>query len=233
MNEWIRWSLCIGAAYLVGSIPFGVFIGRAKGIDIRAHGSKNIGATNVGRVLGKKLGALCFALDFLKGTGPVLAAGFANDIIGRSPDKLTTAQMWLWLAVASAAIAGHMFSAFLSFRGGKGVATAFGAMAAMWPLLTFPAIGAFVVWYAALRILKYVSLASMLAVISLPIGYLLSVIPPDAQDQPLEHTWHELAHASPPLICTCIIAGLVIFRHRSNIARLRRGEEPRIDRARN
>ena len=229
MSDGIRWVILIGAAYLIGSIPFGVLIGRARGIDIRAHGSKNIGATNVARVLGKKLGMLCFVLDFLKGAGPVLAAGCACGVIGRSPIDLTTPQMWLWLAVAAATVIGHMFSIFLGFRGGKGVATGFGSIAAMWPLLTLPAIGALVVWYAALRIFKYVSLASILAVMSLPLGYLLSVIPRDAQDQPLSYTLHHLWHASPPFFGTAVIALLVVYRHRGNIARLRRGDEPKIN----
>ena len=228
MTDWTRWVILIAVAYLVGSIPFGVLIGRAKGIDIRAHGSQNIGATNVGRVLGKKLGVLCFVLDFLKGAGPVLLAGYLNGIIGHTPNGLSALEMWLWLAVAAATVIGHMFSVFLAFRGGKGVATGFGSIAAMWPLLTLPAIGALVVWYAVLRIFKYVSLASILAVISLPLGYLLSAIPRDAQDQTLTYTLHALLHASPPFFGTALIAVLVVYRHRGNISRLRRGEEPKI-----
>src|SRR6185503_5031814 len=104
-----------------------------------------------------------------------------------------------------------------------------GSIAAMWPLLTLPALGALVVWYATLRIFKYVSLASILAVISLPIGYLLSVIPRDAQDQPLSYTLQHVWHASPPFFGTAVIALLVVYRHRGNIARPRRGEEPKIN----
>lgn len=224
------WLASIVGAYVVGSIPFGVIIGRARGIDIRQHGSKNIGATNVTRVLGKPLGLLCFVLDVLKGASPVVIAGIVNGTLGRTADHLTQAQMWLWLAVAAAAVAGHIFSLFLKFRGGKGVATGFGAAVAMWPLLTLVALGALVVWYASLRLFKYVSVASMLGAISLPLGYLVSAIPPDAMDQPLAHTIEHLVHASPPLIGTALIAFIIIWKHRSNIARLRRGEEPRISR---
>lgn len=222
------WLACIIGAYVIGSIPFGVIIGRAKGIDIRQHGSKNIGATNVTRVLGKRLGMLCFALDVLKGAAPVVIAGIVNQTLGRTAPQLTQTQMWLWLAVAAAAVAGHMYSIFLRFRGGKGVATGFGAALGMWPLLTLVALGALVVWYVALRMFKYVSVASMLGAISLPLGYLLSSIPPDATEHPLSHTLDHVVHASPPLIGTMVIALLVIWRHRGNIARLRRGEEPRI-----
>ena len=227
----IGWFAWIVGAYLIGSIPFGVLIGRAKGIDIREHGSRNIGATNVGRVLGRKLGALCFALDFLKGAAPVIASGMAMDVLGKRPVDLTQSQMWLWLAVALAPIVGHICSIFLRFRGGKGVATALGAMTSMWPLLTLPALGAMVVWYLVLRVSKYVSIASIAAVSALPIGYLLSVIPPDALEQPISHTSSRVSHALPPLIGTMLLAALVIYRHRGNVARIRRGEEPKAGRS--
>lgn len=216
------WLILIAAAYIVGSIPFGVIIGRMHGVDIRQHGSKNIGATNVGRILGRKWGRLCFALDCLKGAVPVLVTGFVEDVINRPPAQLTFAQLWLWLAVAVATVFGHMFSIFLKFRGGKGVATTFGALAAMWPLLTLPAFGSLVVWYAVLRLTKYVSLASMCAAVSLPLGYLVSEIP-----QRSENLMDHLLHSSPPLIVTTVLAVLMVWKHRSNIGRLRRGEEPR------
>ena len=226
----MTWLLCIIAAYLIGAIPFGVLIARTKGINIREHGSKNIGATNVGRVLGKRFGVLCFVLDFLKGTGPVLAAGIINDTLGRKAEALSPQQMWLWLAVAAAAVLGHMYSIYLRFAGGKGVATGFGAIAGMYSLLTWPALAAIVVWYLVLRTTKYVSLASMIAVLSLPVSYLVSVIPPHAMDQPFAQTWQHLLHAYPPFAGTLAIALMVVWKHRTNIGRLRRGEEPKVGR---
>ena len=223
----MNWLACMIGAYLIGSIPFGVFIGRARGIDIRQHGSKNIGATNVGRVLGKKFGVLCFVLDFLKGAAPVIGAGLWNQTLGLEVQKLSTAQLCGWLGVVGATVVGHMFSIFLRFGGGKGVATGLGAMLAMWQVLTFPAMGAIVVWYAALRMFKYVALASMLAVASLPVFYLLTIIPQDAMQRPLSYTIERLSHGWPPFAGTAIIAALVIYRHRGNIARMRRGQEPR------
>ena len=83
-----QWLICIIGAYLIGSIPFGVIIGRARGIDVRDHGSKNIGATNVTRVLGKKLGVLCFLLDVSKGAGPIIVAGIMNGVVGRNVSEL-------------------------------------------------------------------------------------------------------------------------------------------------
>jgi len=222
------WSFFILMAFIAGSIPFGLLIGRLKGIDIREHGSKNIGATNVVRVLGKPLGALCFVLDVGKGAIPVLAAGANMDILSmrwRDIPTITQSEMLLWMAVAIAAVLGHMYSPFVRFKGGKGVATGFGAFAAMAPLLMFPAFGGLVVWYTVLRITKYVSVASMVAVSSIPVLYLLVLIPPDGRNiAPV------LLHGSPVLIVLILLAALVIFKHRTNITRLRRGEEPKVGR---
>jgi glycerol-3-phosphate acyltransferase PlsY len=232
MNVWIA---CIVGAYLVGSIPFGVILGRVRGVDILRQGSKNPGATNVARLLGRPLGAACLILDMAKGVGPVLVAGSVFDFLGRRPASLdpevlvlNQTEMWLWLAVACAAVAGHMCSPFLGFRGGKGVATGFGAMAAMWEVLTFPALGAIVVWYGVLRLTKYVSLASILAAISLPLGYALSVLPRDALDLPLSESIGQVAAAWPPLAVTVLMAAVVVYKHRGNIGRIRRGEEPKV-----
>ncbi|MCH7547249.1 MAG: glycerol-3-phosphate 1-O-acyltransferase PlsY [Planctomycetes bacterium] len=229
-----QWPICIIGAYLVGSIPFGVIIGRIRGIDVRDHGSKNIGATNVSRVLGKKLGMLCFLLDVAKGAGPTIVAGFMiGKVAEAEPEpremwlwmavELKQSEMWLWMAVAISAVLGHMFSIFLRFRGGKGVATGFGSLAAMWPLMTFPAFVAVVVWYFSLRMTKYVAVASMLAAISLPLVYLLTSIPNDGRD-----IARILMHASPPCIVTGVLAILIVYQHRSNIARIQRGEEPKV-----
>jgi glycerol-3-phosphate acyltransferase PlsY len=221
------WVLCIGGAYILGSIPFGYLLGRARGIDIRQHGSKNVGATNVGRVLGRRLGLMCFMLDMAKGAVPVIAAGVINELITKKIDSISAQQMWLWLAVACAAVLGHMHSLFLGLRGGKGVATGFGAMLAMWPLLTFPALGAMVVWYGVLRLTRYVSVASMIASLSLPLAYLVRALPPDATDIEFSQTVARVLQTSPPLIVTTVLALLIVFKHRTNIARLRRGEEPK------
>lgn len=229
------WALWIIAAYLIGSIPCGVLLGLARGVDVRKHGSGNIGATNVARVLGRRLGLVCFALDVAKGAVPVLAAGAAAGALGRpaatnDPETvaLTQAHMWLWLAVACSAVAGHMWPVFLRLRGGKGVATGFGAMVAMWPVLTFPALGAIVIWYAVLRLSRYVSLASIVAASCLPLCYVLTIVPHDALDRPLSDTLRQVAGAWPPAAMTVGMAALVVWRHRANIGRLRRGEEPKV-----
>lgn len=222
MLPWIGW---IVLAYLLGSVPFGVVIGRARGVDIRTKGSRNIGATNVGRVLGKRFGLLCFALDLAKGAVPVLASGWERGVLGLAPEPggIEPSQMWMWLLVAAATITGHMASVFIRFAGGKGVATSFGAMLAMWPLLTLPAIAAFAVWFVTLKATRYVSLASIAAAVSLPLWYLVRVFPREGD------VVAGLVHASPPLVVTIALGAVVIWRHRGNIARLRRGEEPRSD----
>jgi glycerol-3-phosphate acyltransferase PlsY len=234
MTDWI---ICIVGAYLLGSIPFGVIIGKARGVDILRGGSKNPGATNVARLLGKPLGAVCLVLDMAKGAVPVLVAGSLLDLLGRRPASvdpgvavLNSNELWMWLAVACAAVAGHMCSPFLRFRGGKGVATGFGAMVAMWPVLTFPALAAIVVWYGVLRLTRYVSVASILAAISLPVGYAVSVLPrnPEALPNPWSDSIGQVLNAWPPLAVTALMAVVVVYKHRGNIARIRRGEEPKV-----
>lgn len=221
------WAALILTAYLLGSIPFGLLIARARGVDIRTHGSGNIGATNVGRVLGRPFGILCFLLDLLKGALPIVVAGTVQGMLGVPARDLVQTDMWLWLAVAFAAVLGHTAPIFLTFRGGKGVATAFGALLAMWPLLTLPAIGALLVWWGTLRLFHYVSLASVIGACSLPLWFAVSILV--SERDALADAGPALVHASPPLLVTVLLAGLITYRHRSNIARLRRGEEPRVD----
>lgn len=219
---WI-WIAGILVSYVFGSIPFGVLLGAIRGVDIRAHGSKNIGATNVGRVLGKPLGILCFFLDFLKGAIPVATIGMITGVLGKPILAIEQTELWLWLAVAMASVLGHMFSIFLKLRGGKGVATGFGAMVAMWPVLTLPALGALVVWFAVIKIVRIMSVASMCGVVAVPIGFALTLIPPSGED-----IGPRLQHGVPGLIVTTALALLVIWRHRSNIKRLMSGDEPHV-----
>jgi len=226
----VSWAVCIAAAYLIGSIPFGLIIGRLRGVDIRLHGSQNIGATNVGRVLGKKWGLICFGLDCLKGAAPVAVAGAVNGTLGRWPEALTTDQLWLWLAVGLAAVLGHMFSIFLGFRGGKGVATGAGVMLGMWPLLTVPAVVALLVWVACVRVTRIISLSSMVAALAVPVGYAAWVLVVGVRTGTVSTAgWDAyLLHAAPPFWGTLVVALLIIRRHRTNIRRLMQGTEPKL-----
>jgi len=211
----IERMVMLAAAYLIGSIPVGYLMGRAKGIDLRQHGSGNIGATNAGRVLGQPWGSICLALDALKGAGPTLAAGWWTGALGAGSSS--AAEQWWWIAAALAAILGHIFPVWLGFRGGKGVATSLGALAALWPIGTIPTLGALVAWAAALRVTRYVGVASCVAAAVLPGLAALTSLTPAWGDRPL----------TPMLIATSGLAALVIWRHRGNLRRTLRGEEPR------
>ena len=220
----IFWTLAIAGAYFVGAIPFGFLIGRSKGIDIRAHGSGNIGATNVRRVLGRGPGNLCFILDVLKGAMPTLVVGLLTDALGNA--AITPAQAWLWLGVAAATILGHIFPIYLKLNGGKGVATAFGALLAIYPIVTPAAAIALLVWIATLKLSRYVSVSSCVAAVALPASIaLLRLLGWPA------HRMGDLAFvgaAWPFLVLTTLLALLVIYRHRGNLKRVIAGTEPRV-----
>src|SRR6185312_3029964 len=148
-------GLTLLVSYLVGAIPFGYLVGRWRGVDIMKQGSGNIGATNVGRVLGRPFGVLVFLLDFAKGAGPALAAkwfAFTHPL-ELPPDSLP-------VAAAVSAFLGHLYPIYLRFHGGKGVATAAGAVSVLLPL---PALAALVTWFVVVMANRYVSLASLLA----------------------------------------------------------------------
>ncbi|CAN5625867.1 hypothetical protein BH11PLA2_BH11PLA2_40340 [soil metagenome] len=144
--------LLIAGSYLIGSIPFGYLIGRARGINLFTVGSGNIGATNVGRVLGAKFGVLCFVLDLIKGIGPVAVA---KSLMIAEPAVTLT---------AAAAFVGHLFPLFLGFRGGKGIATGAGTVLVLVPI---PAAAAFLAWALTVLASRTVSLASIAAVTAL------------------------------------------------------------------
>src|SRR5215213_4493403 len=161
-------GLLVPVAYLLGSIPVGLIVGKSKGVDPRKAGSGNIGATNVGRLLGKKFFAIVFVLDLLKGLLPMLAAAYV--LRGELPDRRT---YLLWLAVGFAAIAGHMFSLFLGFKGGKGVATSTGVLLGLWPYYTIPGLVGAGVWVIAFKVWRYVSLASILGSVAFAVAYVV------------------------------------------------------------
>ena len=215
------------AAFLSGSIPFGYVIGRTRGVDIRQHGSRNIGATNVGRVLGRPWGFLCFGLDLLKGLLPTLGAGAALGVLGSAAPPAGLA--WAWLGVMAASVLGHMFSPWVGFKGGKGVATGFGALLGVWPLLTLPAVVALGVWLATLAATRYVGLSSCLAATSLPASVLAAPVAlaavglAEAQPGGAGTPW-------PHLIVATVLGGLVVYKHRGNLARVWAGTEPKVGR---
>lgn len=194
--------------YLLGSIPFGYIAGRLAKIDIREHGSGNIGATNVLRVLGRTWGFTVFALDFLKGVAAVtIALLFARSGLTMPPNVIA-------IVAAVAAVIGHAFPIWLRLRGGKAVATSLGVVSAL-----APASAAIValVWIVVFVITRYVSVASLAAALALPVVTLL-----------LEVRRHSLNR--PLLILFVVLAVLICVRHRANLARLLAGTEPRFSR---
>jgi glycerol-3-phosphate acyltransferase PlsY len=184
------------ASYLIGAIPFGLLVGRLAGVDVRAAGSGNIGATNVARLLGRRLGVITLVLDCLKGFLPIfLAARMLPDGAGRSTALLLCGIL---------AVVGHMFPVYLGFRGGKGVATGLGVFLFLSP----PAIGvSVVVFVIAVALSGFVSAGSLLASGLFPLWLWL------------------LGEPAGSIMSAVIIASLIWFKHHENIGRLIRGEE--------
>jgi acyl phosphate:glycerol-3-phosphate acyltransferase len=184
-------------AYLVGAIPFGVVVGKLfYGTDVRQHGSGNVGTTNVFRVLGKKAGVVVLACDMLKGFIPAFIAA-----------RVFHAHPWAVIFVAAAPVVGHMFSIFLKGRGGKGVATGAGVVAALVPLAFLIV---FAIWLTLVVTTRYVSVASLVAAVLVPVLVI-------AFDHPL-----------PYQIAAVLVSIIVWWAHRGNIARLVHGTESRV-----
>ena len=186
--------LAILASYLVGATPTSFIAGKVgRGIDLREHGSKNLGATNVYRILGWKYAIPVALFDIAKGAVPVL---------------LFSHPAWLTVAVGAAAVLGHMFSPYVSFKGGKGVATAAGMFLALAPVAVLLAI---LVWGLCLWLTGYVSLSSIVAVLTVPIS--ISFLQPGST-----YTFW----------ASVLLVALIIFAHRRNISRLVAGTESRF-----
>ncbi|MEO6437053.1 MAG: glycerol-3-phosphate 1-O-acyltransferase PlsY [Tepidisphaeraceae bacterium] len=204
----------IPLAYLIGSIPFGLIIGLAKGVDPRQAGSGNIGATNVGRLLGGKFFAIVFTLDLLKG---LLPTAFAAVLLHGAAVNRT--DFILWLLVGFAVIAGHMFSLFLGFKGGKGVATSAGVLLGVFPYFTLPGVVSILTWVILFKATRYVSLASIFGSALFPVFYLVVA---------LAMGWPVFGAQLPLLIFATAMATLIVYKHRTNIIRLRAGTESRL-----
>lgn len=192
------------AAYLLGSLPFSIWIGRRFfNTDVRDHGSGSTGATNTWRVLGWKVGLPVLLLDIGKGMAatfiPYLYSPFSSD-----PDLM----LWVRILCGTAAALGHIYPVFAEFRGGKAVATLFGVLIGLMPV---PAAGILIVFIITVLLSRIVSLGSMLAGISLPfLAYFFT------------------GHPMPLMILSVLACFLVLATHRKNIQRLVQGKEPRF-----
>jgi acyl phosphate:glycerol-3-phosphate acyltransferase len=187
--------IVIGTAYLIGSIPTGLLLGKAYGIDVRKEGSGNIGATNLYRTVGRKVGIITLIGDCLKGLLPVVIVKVSS-----LPPELAA---WVGLA----AFCGHVYSVFLRFKGGKGVATALGVFLALAPLAVAVAIALFAV---CMVLWRYVSLGSITAAAAMPLAV------------------YFLGGSRTVTAVTLVIAAIVIFRHHENISRLVAGTESKF-----
>lgn len=192
------------AAYLIGSIPTGYLMARAKGVDIRNVGSGNIGATNVFRILGKGPGIVVLLIDAMKGYLPArfLPALFLPNMAGQD-----SRYQYLAIVAGFFAIMGHNYTCWLRFKGGKGVATSAGVLIAWVPMAFLIALGS---WLVVLGVSRFVSLASIVAAVVLPLA-----------------VW---GTGEPRLMIgiATVISALAIYKHRANIQRLRAGTENRI-----
>ncbi|KAF0094112.1 MAG: hypothetical protein E1N59_2173 [Puniceicoccaceae bacterium 5H] len=202
MPPLIAYLLTLLIGYVIGSVSFAVLICRSRGVDIFTLGSGNPGATNVLRNLGKKWGYLCFLLDAVKGAVPVLVGwGLAASFAANAP--------LLGVLGLVGAILGHSYSLFLRFRGGKGVATTIGGLLVLMPLVIVVGL---LLWLAVFYSTKYVSLASIVLGVSLPVSAWLL-------NEPDVYFWVALA-----------MAVLIVVRHKANIQRLMAGTENRASR---
>ena len=191
-------------SYLLGSIPTGFLVAKAKGVDIRSVGSGNIGATNVFRILGKPAGIFVLVVDGLKGYA---ACAWVSNLILQYLADRSTDQNYLRIVAGLCAVVGHNYTCWLNFKGGKGIATSAGVLAALVPWAFVIGLS---IWIIVSALTRYVSLGSMAASFSLPFT-----------------TW--LANYPPTLIVfTAIMGALAIYKHKANIRRLMQGTESRL-----
>jgi len=198
----IEFAAVIIGSYLIGSIPSGLVIGKLKGIDVREYGSGNIGTTNVLRTLGARYGALVLIADVFKG---VIAVLLARYIIGSPMSEM---------AAGFAAVAGHDWSLFLKFKGGRGVATSLGGILPMTMWAPLAAVAGVVIFIALIALTRYVSLASIMgslsAVVAMAVFMGMDRVP-----------WEYLVYI-------VVVVALIIFQHRDNISRLLSGTESKL-----
>ena len=215
---WLLAIACPVVAYLIGATPFGMILAKMHRVDLRAVGSGNVGATNVGRALGRKWGILCFFLDMAKGLIPTLLAGMALGVQGGQAPAAGV--QGIWLSVGVGCILGHIFSFYLKGRGGKGVATSLGVVLGVFPYFTWAGLMAFGLWIVVTAVSRYVSLGSVVAAVV----FVPAVLLVNGFRMGFAATWT----LWPMLAFATAMAILIIIKHRGNIGRLLRGEENRI-----
>lgn len=203
-------TFAIIISYLIGSIPTAYIFGRiVKGVDIRKHGSGNVGATNAFRVLGAGFGITVLLLDALKGL--VCVSGLADYVLARG---VNLNPLMLRVVLGLTAVAGHSWTVFLNFKGGKGMATTLGVLVGLsikFPVLRIILLAEVALWLAIFFSSRIVSLASIISAIAFPVFFIIFKQPPYL------------------ILMSFVLSLLIVFRHKSNISRLLRGEETRIN----
>ena len=210
------------AGYLLGSIPFAWIIAHAHGIDLRQAGSKNIGATNLARVLGTKYFFIAFLLDAAKGFVPVLTAALLVSFWNHraAADVLPP---WSPLLTALTAVLGHLFPVWLKFKGGKGVATGFGVVVGFWPLYTVAGLMALGVFALTLMAFRYISVSSMSSATSFAI--FVVILGCNHSPALLVDTYLQPAERPVLFAAAWLLAIIIVLKHRGNISRLLHGTE--------
>lgn len=218
MNESYWLIVLMVVAYFIGSVPFGLVVGFAKGVDIRQQGSRNIGASNAGRVLGhKKFFFLVFCLDLLKSMLPMLVASMIAARV--APEARSSWLYLLWIGVGLMAMVGHVFPIYLKFKGGKGVATGAGILLGLYPYFTFAGLLAIATFVVIVTLTRYISVASIIASFSFLLYYVLIGA---------NQGWDVFGAQWPLFVVGLMLSTLILWRHRENLRRLRAGTENKI-----
>jgi len=227
------------AGYLLGSVPFAWVVGKMKGVDIRTVGSKNIGATNLGRTLGKHYFVLGFLLDAGKGFFPVLAVslfvrhynaqyltptGGPYDMLGQYLGAFNGLPHWAPLVTAAACFLGHLFPVWLGFKGGKGVATSFGVVLGYWPLYTVAGLAAGLIFVVVRVATRYISVSSIVA----SVAFAVLVAGLSMVKTRYVNLYVGGSDRVVVIAVAAFFAAMIVWRHRGNIGRLMQGTEPQI-----
>ncbi len=219
MTFWMVFAACLVGSFLLGGMPFGLWVGKLHRLDVRAIGSGNVGAMNVGRILGRKWFFVVFLLDLLKGLFPTIIGGIAIlSFSDAGPGD--TLVMICRLLVGLASILGHNYSPLLGFKGGKGVSTSLGVTLGIFPDFTYPGLLSFGMWVLGFGLTRMSSVGSLAGGVSFPVFYILLLF----------RRGGSTGENLPFVVFALLVALMVVVRHRSNITRILAGTETRVGR---
>ena len=224
-------------AYFWASPSYAYLIALFYKVNILTKGSGNPGATNVFRECGKSAGIICFLLDFQKGFLPILCLAYLIGALGKSPFAITPYDLTCLSSWSLACVLGHVFTPWLKFKGGKGVATTAGCFCAFYPFLTFVFVFSALLFFLLAKATRYISLASVISAILMPmlifiVGFVFFQFHKEDYVD-VEGVYEEfcfvMKHLIGPIAFGAVLSGLIIFRHRGNLGRILNNQEPKID----